>query len=80
MKKVLTLILALVLAFSLIACGEQADVTDIAVLVPNADHGWTGAVMTMLKSTKQRSMAKASIPLRSSLPPTQLTRSPRSKT
>ena len=46
MKKVLTLVLALVLAFSLIACGEQADTTDIAVLVPNADHGWTGAVMT----------------------------------
>ena len=47
MKKVLALILVLALALSLVACGGgKSNATDIAVLVPNADHGWTGAVMT----------------------------------
>ena len=54
MKKFLALILALVMALSLVACGgdkggdatDDSKGTDIAVLVPNADHGWTGAVMT----------------------------------
>ena len=47
MKKVLALILVLALALSLVACGGgKSKGTDIAVLVPNADHGWTGSVMT----------------------------------
>ena len=48
MKKVFAIILALALALSMVACGgaKKNDATDIAVLVPNADHGWTGAVIT----------------------------------
>ncbi|MBQ9148320.1 MAG: substrate-binding domain-containing protein [Oscillospiraceae bacterium] len=48
MKKVFALILVLAMALSLVACGggENSNAVDIAVLVPNADHGWTGAVMT----------------------------------
>lgn len=47
MKKVLALILVLAMAMALVACGGGNDnATDIAVLVPNADHGWTGSVMT----------------------------------
>lgn len=58
MKKYLALILALLMSVSLFACGNQgtddkgsddSEVKtggEIAILVPNADHGWTGAVMT----------------------------------
>ena len=48
MKKVLALILVLAMALTLVACGggAKSNATDIAVLVPNADHGWTGSVMT----------------------------------
>lgn len=47
MKKVFAIILALALGLSLVACGGgNSKAVDIAVLVPNADHGWTGAVMT----------------------------------
>lgn len=47
MKKVFAIILALALGLSLVACGGgNSNAVDIAVLVPNADHGWTGAVMT----------------------------------
>lgn len=52
MKKVFALILALTMVFALCACGSSSGgnassgVVDIAILVPNADHGWTGAVMT----------------------------------
>ncbi|MEG1242370.1 MAG: substrate-binding domain-containing protein [Oscillospiraceae bacterium] len=62
MKKFLALFLALTLTVALAACGAPApkdsaapaspstapagDAKNIAVLVPNADHGWTGAVMT----------------------------------
>lgn len=43
MKKVF----ALVLALTMLCCSAAfAADTDIAILVPNADHGWTGAVMT----------------------------------
>ena len=48
MKKLLAIIiiaaLACTLAFTLTACDKNE--ADIAILVPNADHGWTGAVMT----------------------------------
>ena len=43
MKKVFALVL--VLTMLLCSAAFAAD-TDIAILVPNADHGWTGAVMT----------------------------------
>jgi len=59
MKKILALVLALTLALSLAACGTKtattspeastapaATVKNIVILVPNADHGWTGAVMS----------------------------------
>ena len=46
MKKVFAIILALALVLSMAACGGKSKGTDIAVLVPNADHGWTGSVMT----------------------------------
>lgn len=43
MKKLTALLVALMLLCS--AAAFAAD-TDIAILVPNADHGWTGAVLT----------------------------------
>ena len=60
MKKYLALILAIVMSLSLVACGGgggggntetpsgggETQGGDIYVLVPNADHGWTGAVLT----------------------------------
>lgn len=61
MKKVLAMVLASSMLLSFAGCGGQAantssqngastpkasGVTDIAILVPNADHGWTGAVMS----------------------------------
>ncbi|MGN0185337.1 MAG: substrate-binding domain-containing protein [Aristaeellaceae bacterium] len=42
MKKIVVLLLALMLVCSAAAMAA----TDIAILVPNADHGWTGAVLT----------------------------------
>lgn len=43
MKKIVALLLALMLMCSAAALAAG---TDIAILVPNADHGWTGAVLT----------------------------------
>ncbi len=56
MKKYLALILALLMTLSLVACGNGGDEggdgkKEIAILVPNADHGWTGAVMTYAEET-----------------------------
>ena len=42
MKKIVALLVALMLVCSAAAMAA----TDIAILVPNADHGWTGAVLT----------------------------------
>ena len=58
MKKLIALLLALVMVIGLVACGaekapvEEAPVEEapaevkktIYVLVPNPDHGWTGAI------------------------------------
>ena len=49
MKKILALVLAVIMIAAVFAgCGKSSsgDAVKIAVLVPNADHGWTGAVMT----------------------------------
>ena len=43
MKKIVALLVALMLMCSAAAFAAK---TDIAILVPNADHGWTGAVLT----------------------------------
>lgn len=45
MKKLVALLIAAVMVLSM-AVTVFADGNRIAVLVPNADHGWTGAVMT----------------------------------
>lgn len=49
MKKLLAIliiaVLACTLAFTLTACNNDDGGNKIAILVPNADHGWTGAVM-----------------------------------
>ena len=42
MKKIVALLVALMMVCSAAAMAA----TDIAILVPNADHGWTGAVLT----------------------------------
>ena len=41
MKKIVALLVALMLV-----CSAALAATDIAILVPNADHGWTGSVLT----------------------------------
>lgn len=57
MKKTLALLMALIFVLGLAACGtektpdpgtpdEPTEAKELAILVPNADHGWTGAVMT----------------------------------
>ncbi|MBR0352786.1 MAG: substrate-binding domain-containing protein [Oscillospiraceae bacterium] len=49
MKKTLAIILAVIMIAAVFAgCGKSASggAVKVAVLVPNADHGWTGAVMT----------------------------------
>jgi ribose transport system substrate-binding protein len=55
MKRFLAMALAMVMSMGLVSCssGNQSSEgsseptsSKIAILVPNADHGWTGAVMT----------------------------------
>ena len=41
MKKIIALLVALMMMLSVAALAE-----DIVILVPNADHGWTGSVLT----------------------------------
>ncbi|NLB90919.1 MAG: ABC transporter substrate-binding protein, partial [Clostridiales bacterium] len=43
MKKLLSILLATVL---LLGTASAFAADDIAILVPNADHGWTGSVLT----------------------------------
>lgn len=49
-KKIMALViiaaLAVTMAVTLAACDNTGSGGDIAILVPNADHGWTGAVMS----------------------------------
>lgn len=49
-KKIVALViiaaLAVTMAVTLAACDNTGSSGDIAILVPNADHGWTGAVMS----------------------------------
>ncbi|MDU4889285.1 MAG: substrate-binding domain-containing protein [Clostridium sp.] len=53
MKKLLksiSMILCLSMIFVLAGCSKGGDnATDIMILVPNADHGWTGAVLNYAK-------------------------------
>ena len=37
--------LAVTMAFTLAACNNESGGADIAILVPSADHGWTGAIL-----------------------------------
>lgn len=46
MKKLLTLCLVAVMALGLLGSLASAEGGEIAILVPSADHGWTGAVLT----------------------------------
>ena len=49
MKKILTLVLALVLVLGLVTCASAEAKKTIYVLTPNPDHGWTGAVGVFAK-------------------------------
>ncbi len=45
MKKIFSLVLVLTMLLCLVACGDAGDgKKTVYVLVPNPDHGWTGAV------------------------------------
>lgn len=51
MKKSIVTILVLVMLVSLVGCGSSQETSgdetkELAVMVPSADHGWTGAVLT----------------------------------
>lgn len=51
-KKIIVFFITVCLGmFMLLGCGKDAKKTDITVLVPNADHGWTGAVMNNAEET-----------------------------
>jgi len=44
--RILGLILSLIMLIGLMPAAVSAETQKIAILVPNADHGWTGAVLT----------------------------------
>lgn len=50
MKKIVALViiaaLAVTMAVTLAACNNEGGSADIAILVPSADHGWTGAILS----------------------------------
>lgn len=50
MKKIVALViiaaLAVTMAVTLAACNDEGGSADIAILVPSADHGWTGAILS----------------------------------
>ncbi len=49
-KKIVALViiaaLAVTMAVTLAACNDEGGSADIAILVPSADHGWTGAILS----------------------------------
>ena len=49
-KKIVALViiaaLAVTMAVTLAACNDKGGSADIAILVPSADHGWTGAILS----------------------------------
>lgn len=49
-KKIMALViiaaLAVTMAVTLAACNDEGGSADIAILVPSADHGWTGAILS----------------------------------
>lgn len=62
MKKIVALViiaaLAVTMAVTLAACNNEGGSADIAILVPNADHGWTGAVMSFAQEAAEEINAK----------------------
>ena len=62
MKKIVALViiaaLAVTMAVTLAACNDEGGSADIAILVPNADHGWTGAVMSFAQEAAEEINAK----------------------
>lgn len=48
--KILAIVLCFSTVFALMGCSKDgSSATDIVILVPNADHGWTGAVLNYSK-------------------------------
>ena len=52
MKKIIALLVALML----FAVSAAALAEDIVILVPNADHGWTGSVLTYAEEKAAREL------------------------
>lgn len=47
MKRLVVILLVIALALSAVACGDKkAEQKELAVMVPHATHGWTGAVLS----------------------------------
>ena len=58
-KKIMALViiaaLAVTMAVTLAACDNTGSGADIAILVPSADHGWTGAILSNANAPKKLS-------------------------
>ena len=68
MKKIVALViiaaLAVTMAVTLAACNDEGGSADIAILVPNADHGWTGAVMSFAQEAAEEINAEGEYSVR----------------
>ena len=69
MKKIVALViiaaLAVTMAVTLAACNDEGlGSGDIAILVPNADHGWTGAVMSFAQEAAEEINAEGEYSVR----------------
>lgn len=68
MKKIVALViiaaLAVTMAVTLAACNDEGSSADIAILVPNADHGWTGAVMSFAQEAAEEINAEGEYSVR----------------